>query len=377
MAPQSVSSTTSETKSPSLSMTSRKRNPAIHFFVVLSLACITLLVHYRCARFASIPTSNTDALMDNHELRILSNNMGSYSDNLTITLLRNDSVLSNEVLSRDSRNHSENDGSFQSEWMRKHDNISISARLHNNNATRSHILQNYTDGVWQELTMRERKLLAWKLKRMSPIIAAGLPKTGTTSLHKYFLSLRENSIFRSSHTYTTLANGTKPRAGACMQENLRKGKKMLKGCGRFHVWTDSGYASAGDCFYPLWHALDEFVEQYPHATIILNTRNATLWTASIQKWANGSLAKRWIRCRNANPKLPRTMKKKQWIKFYNVYHERIRQVCQMHETLNCIEFDIQNENAGRILEASFGIPASHWRNCNPKDFTCIQATATA
>lgn len=347
-------------------MTKRKGKPLAHFFVVLLLAIVTTLVHLLSARFMFVPSNS---IAEEYNLPI-----PSIPRNNTLPKSRNESIMdAKSIVERIARDMSMN--ATERQQQERSINTSVSILLHKNvtNVIRNNRNKTNHKLFWKDLTNVQRKRIAKKLRFMSPIVAAGLPKTGTTSLHKYFQSLHKPSIFRSSHTYTTLPNGTKPRAGACMQENLAEGKHMLDGCGRFHVWSDSGYAKAGDCFYPLWHALDEFVQQYPRATLILNTRNATQWAASIQKWAKGSLAKRWKNCRNT-PALPKKMKHKYWIRFYNEYHERIRQVCREHTSLRCIEFDISHENAGRILEANFGIPASHWRNCNPKDFTCIQTS---
>lgn len=224
------------------------------------------------------------------------------------------------------------------------------------------------------LKLQRRQQHLDTIRKMSPIMCAGLPKTGTTSLHRYFASGRRfGNQYYSSHTFTKLPNGTKPRAGACMQDNLRHGNPMLKDCGHYQVWSDSGYAAKGDCFYPLWHALDEFIQQYPYATIVINTRNATEWTRSIQKWARGSLARRWNICRHNNPALPKTLQPREWIEFYQVYHERIRNACKEHTTLKCIEFSITDERAGEIMESNFGIPASQWMNCDPRGMKCKQA----
>lgn len=364
MAPQSSPSNVNSCTTPQSHdsrMAGRKNKPVAHFFVVLLLAIVTTLIHLRSARFI-IPASN--GIAENHQIPMTLTKRNNNKNFITESQRQYTVQNSTDVLVERGA-HADNTitNASMAEFV---NNATYTINVDSNQTA-----ENNTK-FWQDLSNEQRKRLAKKLRRMSPIVAAGLPKTGTTSLHKYFASLHKASIFRSSHTFTTLANGTKPRAGACMQDNLVNGRKMLHGCGRFHVWSDSGYAKGGNCFYPLWHALDEFAEQYPHATIILNTRNATQWTASIQNWAKGSLAKRWTKCRNA-PALPKNMKEKKWISFYNKYHDRIRKVCKTHATLKCIEFDISDANAGTILEANFGIPASHWRNCNPRDFTCIQA----
>lgn len=80
-----------------------------------------------------------------------------------------------------------------------------------------------------------------------------------------------------------------------------------------------------------------------------------------------------MKCQNT-PELPKSLEKEEWIRFYHTYHARIRHVCRQHATLTCLEFDIGNPKAGLMLEQEFGIPASHWRNCNPKDWTCTKTS---
>ena len=219
------------------------------------------------------------------------------------------------------------------------------------------------ENVAEEMSGPERRSLARKLKERAPIFCAGLPKSGTTSLHKYFNSLNMRSVFRSSHTFGK-RNNTRPWTGVCMQDNWKAGRPMLENCGYYQAWSDSGYAESKDCFYALWHALEDFYRDYPNATIVLNVRNATDWVDSFHAWNGGGLAQRWHMCRN-KPSLPKSMQTEKWIEFYNEYNRRIRAFCQDHPSLTCVEFEIEDPRAGDILEQHFGIPSSNWKQCAP------------
>jgi hypothetical protein len=214
--------------------------------------------------------------------------------------------------------------------------------------------------------------LVQKLRKRTPIFCAGLPKTGTTSIHRYFSSLPG---LWSSHTYGR-RNDQLFRTGRCMEDNWKANRPMLEGCGGYHAWSDQGDAShvsgVTQCFYPLWHALGDFYKDYPNATILLNIRNDTAWANSIQKWGGGSLARRWRRC-ETTPYLPKTKSLQEWIDFYNEYNGRIRRFCQDHPSLTCLEFQTEDPNAGQILEKAFGIPASSWGDCKPSERGCRAA----
>jgi len=337
----------------------RKNKPLVQFVLVFFLGVVTTLLHLRSARFMTLVMGD-----DREQAPVLLDHVVSSIRHERVSLKTDDVVARRQNANAAPR-----------------DDISVTHSMTGitRSRNRSHIPQHKNRQHQRHdkmhpsnLTVGQRKKLAFQLRHRSPIIAAGLPKTGTTSLHTYFQAIKKKHVFRSSHTYTTLLNGTKPRAGECMQSNVLHQRPMLQDCGDFQVWSDSGYAKGGDCFYPLWHGLQEFIQQYPNATIIVNTRNATQWTKSIQKWAKGSLAKRWNKCRNTPP-LPKSLRESEWINFYQTYHARIRHACRQHSSLNCIEFDIQDDTAGNILEEHFGIPALNWKNCNPKNWSCNQS----
>jgi hypothetical protein len=70
-----------------------------------------------------------------------------------------------------------------------------------------------------------------------PIFVTGLPKTGTTSLFKFF---RCGGV-RSSHTWVTKPGAEKPvLVGECIQANILQGRPPFEGCGTYDLFSDTG-----------------------------------------------------------------------------------------------------------------------------------------
>jgi hypothetical protein len=70
-----------------------------------------------------------------------------------------------------------------------------------------------------------------------PIFVTGLPKTGTTSLFKFF---RCGGV-RSSHTWVTKPGAEKPTLiGECIQANILQDHPPFEGCGTYDVFSDTG-----------------------------------------------------------------------------------------------------------------------------------------
>ena len=132
-----------------------------------------------------------------------------------------------------------------------------------------------------------------------------------------------------------------------MEDNWKAGRPMLENCGYFQAWSDSGYARSTRSFYALWHAMEDFYRDYPNATIVLNTRNATDWVYSFHAWRRGDLSRRWRICLNI-PSLPKRMEVQEWVDFYNEYNQRTRSF-QEHPSLTCIEVEIEDPRAGDTL----------------------------
>lgn len=135
------------------------------------------------------------------------------------------------------------------------------------------------------------------------------------------------------------------------------------------VWSDLGSASPRGCFLPLWRTLDELVEQHPSAAAVLYACSMMELMTSIHKWAGGSLARRWVRCRSA-PALPKALERQAAAPSA----PGLAFATSAHLTITCVEFDVKSEAAGSALEASFGALASCWVSCDPRAMRCKQAS---
>jgi hypothetical protein len=70
-----------------------------------------------------------------------------------------------------------------------------------------------------------------------PIFVTGLPKTGTTSVFKFF---RCGGV-SSSHAWGTKPGAEKPTlVGKCIQANILHGHPPFEGCGTYDLFSDTG-----------------------------------------------------------------------------------------------------------------------------------------
>lgn len=213
------------------------------------------------------------------------------------------------------------------------------------------------------------------LKVQTPIFVASLPKSGTTSIWQYF-----NCGARlASHQWVKSADGV-IQAGMCIRENIALGQAPFQGCGKYDVYTDTGFSlniasGIADCYYPSISALDAIYEHYPDATIILITRNSTSWLNSMQTWGDGTLLKRWRFC-NMTGHLSRTPDDPYAFRaFYEWHTEHIRRFATKHSSLAYIEVALESARVGRVLEEKIGIPARCWGRCSPASKFCDRIAA--
>jgi len=154
----------------------------------------------------------------------------------------------------------------------------------------------------------------------SPVFLLSLPKSGTSSTQRYFTCGERG--FPAANHWAVFENGTKIRIGECMGRNVEAGRPLVQGCGDYLVWTDLGYISSWQCFYPSVHGLNNIATHYPKATIMLVVRNAASWYKSASSWHNGTLLRRWKRNCKGFPK--RRASEKDWMNFYEVHTKWIK-----------------------------------------------------
>lgn len=74
------------------------------------------------------------------------------------------------------------------------------------------------------------------LKVPLPIFVPSLPKSGTTTVHKYFRCGGQ----RSAHHIYRIDGQVKNKIGRCVKRNIKNGLLPFQGCGRYDIWTDTG-----------------------------------------------------------------------------------------------------------------------------------------
>lgn len=193
------------------------------------------------------------------------------------------------------------------------------------------------------------------LKVPYPILHVSLPKSGTTSTSRYFYCGNIWTAHTFANTIGTTHKQKQMRVGHCYLNNVQAGRPPLHDCGNYKVWSDLGHPRGTPCYYPSVHGLNEFAAAYPHATILLVTRNSTAWSQSVLKWKNGDLLRKWRRC----DKFPNKKASEQdLVKFYEWHAQNIRDFVKAHPSLTYVEVSLEDEDIGDQLEAKIGVNAS-------------------
>lgn len=209
-----------------------------------------------------------------------------------------------------------------------------------------------------------------QLKVNKPIFVLSLPKSGTTSLYRYFNCGRVPSAHTYGKNYTT---GKSFRLGTCMHKNFHHGRPIVHACGHLDMYSDVGviykprerpsWSPFSKCFYPSLQAVHAIARDYPNATIIVSYRHG--WYESMQQF-NGLAS----RLRRDCPSFPNTTQADVWEDFYRQHRQGIRDVVkQSYPTLRYLEFDVKDPMAGVQLEEFTGISHQCWGDCKP-DLKC-------
>ena len=211
-----------------------------------------------------------------------------------------------------------------------------------------------------------------ELKLPTPIIVMGMMKAGTTSIYGYFKcgldpKMAKLSHYDCNHKKNTPQEKIGLACGKRIRRNLTKmkpRKSAFDTIDGFHLYAEiDGQEKNGGMTLPQWDYLNEVYDQFPMATWILNVRQPEMWLNSVDRWLD--LRQRFID-NPYLPDLPRGVGKddKDMIRFYLRQAERIREFCASHPNLSCVEVNIDQPDAGDIMENSFGIPTTCWGNRN-------------
>jgi hypothetical protein len=204
-----------------------------------------------------------------------------------------------------------------------------------------------------------------KLKVPLPIYIPSLPKSGTTSLHRYFIC---GQIW-TAHTFVNTQDLKQLRVGECIQNNLATGRAPLDMCGTYKVFGDDGVIRGNRCYYPSLHgALPAFAKAYADGfTLLYIRRSSQAWISSMRNWKDGNLLRKWKACQAPFPQNNRNATDDEWMAFYEQHAQSIRQFAKDHaDTITFIEVNLEDEanNIAQVLQDKIGIDASCWGHHN-------------
>lgn len=101
-------------------------------------------------------------------------------------------------------------------------------------------------GVFRHLPVKTPRPVPWQafsdttLKMHYPIFVTSLPKSGTTSIWKFF----KCGGVKSSHNWVTKEGEAKSSlAGECIEDNIRSSRPPFEKCGEFDVFSDTGVSA--------------------------------------------------------------------------------------------------------------------------------------
>jgi len=195
-------------------------------------------------------------------------------------------------------------------------------------------------------------------------INVGMPKMGSTSLHKYFCCGNHTS----SHWECGKGKGL---CADCMKNAAASGLKPLESCGNFQAFMQMDK----DSFFPQIELLEQIHNESPNATFLLMFRNTSDWFRSLSHWKSelpdterGELFS--LRLKNANiTGLPsgKGGNEVEMSSFFCNHVKNIRTFVQRHPTHTLIELDITSNSTGEQLESLIGINRHCWgaSNTNP------------
>lgn len=186
----------------------------------------------------------------------------------------------------------------------------------------------------------------------SPLFVLGWGKCGSSSLQEYF----NCGGYNASHW----SCGSGPICGACIRENILRGRPILQGCDGYDAYTQIDMANPPrSCFIPQYDTLDAIHREYPRSTWILNTRPEAHWLKSIRNWNN--VVDRMRKCGFLNDTSDAAI-----LTMYRKRNNQVREFWSSHQTHPLIELDIESAYAAKTLLKHFGIPESCWGDLNSR-----------
>lgn len=179
-------------------------------------------------------------------------------------------------------------------------------------------------------------------------LCVGLPKTGTSTLHRALLSAGIQSVHH-------IAFKRSPPAGALMIQAMNEGRPLDTYLP--HIEAVTQLDSAGKHVHA-WPQCDkaflrQFRKEFPEATVVLHTRHIPKTIRSIKRW--GTL---WDRLRASAPGLEDDSPEHMVVRWIQAHYAHIR--TEFSEDPNFVEFDIEDPDAPQKLSTALGLEVKWW-----------------
>lgn len=205
-------------------------------------------------------------------------------------------------------------------------------------------------------------------KKETRIINVGLPKSGSTSLHRMF----SHAGRKKEKTNLNLHY-----CGQCIFDQIQEQRQqyeekstakieydLLHKCGDFHVWTQIDFLHYEKCIFPQIQYLEELYSDAPNATWLMPMRNVSNWVRSVTHYRNArELAEECDLLPYLNITIGDAKSDDKMMELYCAHIDQIRFFVKSHPTLSYIEFRIEDPNVGSFLKEFFpSLSESRWKN---------------
>jgi len=201
-----------------------------------------------------------------------------------------------------------------------------------------------------------------------PIIVVGMPKVGTTTITKYFECSGRYSV---SHHFCKPGRSGLSKCGVIIKKNVEAGRLPLTGIDNFDVYAQlDAWALTTRrlfdyrCYMPQVEDLEKLHAQFPNATLILNTRNVDHWVKSLHSFNKGNMLQQMIECNITALPAGVGGNDTDLKMFYQGHTDNIQSFVKSHPSHGLVTIDIENWDAGEILEEAFKINRTCWGHAN-------------
>lgn len=235
-----------------------------------------------------------------------------------------------------------------------------------------------------------RHLSLYNLQTLpKPWIHIGMPKTGTTTLEKFWkcgLNKRRGDDYVSHSTCKVSSEELRLKAfggrgvpknpdrrcpsnkvapcefcGKCMGKANNLSMPLLSSCGSYQAWAQLDTSES--CYYPQWNYVHRIHEEEPRATLIFMFRDVDKWVNSVLNFRKGSMIQNLERCEPMN--WQGRMSLKEWFCRIVNFSRRFAMDYPSH---TYIEIDLDDPDSSRLAAEAFGIEESCWGMHNVNTF---------